>query len=41
MIRRELKVNIKSFLIWLTILIGIFLVVFLVYPSIIDSGNMN
>ena len=41
MIKREFKVNIKSFLIWLTILIGIFLVVFLVYPSIIDSGNMK
>lgn len=41
MIKREIKVNIKSFIIWLTILIGIFLVVFLVYPSIIQSDNIK
>lgn len=42
MLKRELKVNFKSFLIWTTILILLFLVVYLVYPSIInsDSGKM-
>ena len=37
MLKRELKVNLKSFLIWTIILILLFLVVFLMYPSIINS----
>ena len=41
MFKRELKVNFKSFLIWMSILIGLFLVVFLMYPSIISNGNME
>lgn len=41
MIKRELKYNFKSFFIWLVVTIAIFLVVFLVYPSIINSGNMD
>lgn len=41
MFKRELKVNFKSFLIWSLILIGIFLVVFLVYPSIVTSENVK
>ena len=41
MFKRELKVNLKSFLIWLIILIGLFLVVFLIYPSIINSENIK
>lgn len=41
MFKREMKVNFKSFLIWLIILILIFLVVFLVYPSIINSENIK
>ena len=41
MFKRELKINLKSFVIWTTILIGLFLVVFLVYPSIINSANME
>lgn len=41
MFKREMKINLKSFIIWTTILIGIFLVVFLVYPSIINSDNMQ
>lgn len=41
MFKRELKVNFKNFLIWTIILIGIFLVVFLVYPSIINDENMQ
>ena len=41
MIKREIKVNFKSFIIWLSILIGLFLVVFLIYPSIINSDNIK
>lgn len=38
---REIKINFKSFFIWTSILIGLFLVVFLVYPSIVNSDNMK
>lgn len=41
MFKRELKVNLKSFIIWTSILIMLFLVVFLVYPSIVNSKNME
>ena len=41
MFKREMKINLKSFLIWTSILIGLFLVVFLVYPSIINNKNME
>ena len=41
MFKREIKFNFKSFIIWLSVLIGIFLIVFLVYPSIINSGNIK
>lgn len=41
MFKREMKINFKSFLIWTSILVGLFLVVFLVYPSIIDSENIQ
>lgn len=41
MFRREMKINFKSFLIWTAILVGLFLVVFLVYPSIINSANIQ
>ena len=41
MFRREMKINLKSFIIWTSILIGLFLVVFLVYPSIVNSQNME
>ena len=41
MFKRELKINLKSFIIWKSILIGLFLVVFLIYPSIINSANME
>lgn len=41
MFKRELKINLKSFVIWTSILIGLFLVVFLIYPSIINSANME
>lgn len=39
MFKREMKINLKSFLIWMSVLIGIFLVVFLMYPSIINGEN--
>ena len=41
MLKRELKVNIRNFLLWNIILIGTFLVVFLVYPSITSNNNMD
>lgn len=41
MLKRELKVNLKGFLIWSGILIGLFLIVFLIYPSIINSDDMK
>ena len=41
MFRREMKVNFKSFMIWLFIVMGMFTVVFLIYPSIIDSDSIQ
>ena len=41
MFKREMKINFKNFIIWTSILVGLFLVVFLVYPSIVNSGNME
>ena len=41
MFKREMKINLKSFITWTSILIGLFLVVFLVYPSIINNENME
>ena len=41
MIKRELKINFKSFLIWTIILIAIFLVVFSVYPFIMTDESMK
>lgn len=41
MLKRELKVNFKSFIIWTLILVSLFLVVYLVYPSIINSANIE
>ena len=41
MIKRELKFNLKSFIIWTSILIAIFLVVFLVYPFIVTDESMQ
>ena len=41
MFRRELKINFKNFIIWTSILVVIFLVVFLIYPSIISSENLD
>ena len=41
MFKREIQVNLKNFIIWLTILIVIFLVAFLIYPSIISNDNIK
>lgn len=41
MLKRELKINFKSFLIWTSILLALFLVVYLIYPSIISSENIQ
>ena len=41
MFKREMKVNFKSFIIWTLILIILFLIVFVMYPSIIKTGNID
>lgn len=41
MFKREMKSNLKSFIIWTIILIGIFFVVYLIYPSIIKSDDIK
>ena len=41
MLKREFKVNLKSFIIWSSILIILFLVVFLVYPYIITDNTVK
>ena len=41
MIKRELKVNLKSFIIWLSILMFIFLLVYLIYPFILTDETMK
>lgn len=39
MFKREMKINLKSFIIWTSLLILLFLVVFLVYPYIMSNEN--
>ena len=41
MFKREIKVNLKSFIVWLSVLLGIFLVAYLMYPSIISSDSIK
>lgn len=41
MLKRELKVNFKSFIIWTIILIAIFIVVFSVYPFIMTDESIK
>ena len=41
MFKRELKINLKSSILWTFILCAIFLVVFLIYPSLTISDNMK
>jgi len=41
MFKREMNVNLKSFIIWMMVLISLFLIVFLMYPSILKSENIK
>ena len=41
MIKRELKVNLKSFIIWSLILLIMFFVVYLIYPYFITYDSMK
>ncbi len=41
MLLRELRINLKSFVIWMLILLGLFLMVFLIYPSLVDEKNIS
>lgn len=41
MLKRELKLNLKGFLLWSGILIAMFLVVFAIYPSLVNSESMK
>ena len=41
MLKREFKVNLKSFLIWTGVLILLFVVVYAMYPSIVKSDNVQ
>jgi ABC-2 type transport system permease protein len=42
MIKKEININFKSFLIWTSIIIGMFIVVFLIYPSMTkDAESMS
>ena len=41
MFEREIKVNFKSFIIWLVVLLSIFLIAYLMYPSIINSDSVK
>ena len=41
MLKREFKVNLKSFIIWLSILIVMFLLVFLIYPSLMTDDTIK
>lgn len=39
MLKRELKINFKNLIIWTSILLLLFLMVFMIYPSIINSSD--
>ena len=41
MLKRELKINLKSFIIWSSILIGLSVLIVLIYPSIINVENIE
>ena len=41
MFRRELRINFRSALVWFMVLAGLFAVVILAYPHIIDSESMS
>lgn len=41
MFKREMKINLKNFLIWTGILLALFLMVYLIYPSLVDEKNIS
>lgn len=41
MFKREMKINFKSFAVWTSILMLLFLIVYLVYPSIVNSDSVK
>jgi len=41
MLKRELKINLKSFLIWTILVVAIYLLVFAIYPSIASNENVK
>ncbi len=41
MFGRELKINLKNFIIWTGILLALFLMVFLIYPSLVAEENIS
>ena len=41
MIKREFKVNLKSFIIWISILIFMFLITYLIYPYIVNDESVK
>ena len=41
MLKRELKVNLKSFIIWTILVIGVYLLVFTIYPTISSNENIK
>ena len=42
MFKREMKINLKGFLIWTTILVGLFFLILVIYPNVIagESAEM-
>lgn len=41
MFKRELKVNLKGFIWWTSIIVGLLLIVYLIYPSIASNENIK
>ena len=41
MVKKEFKNNLKSFIIWTSILVGMFLIVYIIYPYIITDDAMK
>ena len=41
MIKKEIKINLKSFIIWISVLIGMFLIVYICYPFIMTDEAMQ
>ena len=39
MIKRELKANLKSFIVWTSIIIGLFIIVLITYPLVFTGEN--